>query len=76
MDRILRAEQISKSYSDKQVLDEISFTLNRGELVSLLGVSGNGRHRYQGQGLSDPDRAAADAARRVVPRKTFKAFVS
>lgn len=57
MDRILRAEQISKSYSDKQVLDEISFTLNRGELVSLLGVSGVGKTTLFNilSGISMPD---------------------
>ena len=57
MDRILRAEQISKSYSDKQVLDEISFTLNRGELVSLLGVSGVGKTTLFNilSGISIPD---------------------
>ena len=57
MNRILRAEQISKSYSDKQVLDEISFTLNRGELVSLLGVSGVGKTTLFNilSGISMPD---------------------
>ena len=53
----MRAEQISKSYSDKQVLDEISFTLNRGELVSLLGVSGVGKTTLFNilSGISIPD---------------------
>lgn len=57
MSQILRAEQISKSYSDKKVLDEISFTLQKGELVSLLGVSGVGKTTLFNilSGLSKPD---------------------
>ena len=40
---ILRAEHISKSYDEKQVLKDISIHLEQGELVSLLGVSGSGK---------------------------------
>ena len=43
MGEILRAEHIKKSYSDKDVLEDISITLNEGELVSILGVSGVGK---------------------------------
>lgn len=40
---ILKAEHISKSYGDKKVLDNISIELNKGEIVSVLGVSGVGK---------------------------------
>ncbi len=40
---ILRTEHISKSYGEKQVLQDISITLNEGEIISLLGVSGVGK---------------------------------
>ncbi len=40
---ILRAESISKSFSDKKVLDDISVSLSEGELVCILGVSGIGK---------------------------------
>ena len=43
MRELLKAEHIAKSYSDKQVLKDISVTLNEGEIVSLLGVSGVGK---------------------------------
>ena len=43
MREILRAENITKSYGDKNVLGGISFSLQKGELVSLLGVSGVGK---------------------------------
>ncbi|MBO4863472.1 MAG: ABC transporter ATP-binding protein [Eubacterium sp.] len=57
MNEILRAEHIAKSYTDKQVLGDISLTLNEGELVSLLGVSGVGKTTLFNvlSGLTIPD---------------------
>ncbi len=40
---ILRAENIVKSFGEKQVLKGVCVTLNEGEIVSLLGVSGGGK---------------------------------
>ena len=40
---ILRAENIHKSFGDKQVLKGVSIVLREGEIVSLLGVSGGGK---------------------------------
>lgn len=40
---ILRAEKINKSFGEKQVLKDVSITLNEGEIISLLGVSGSGK---------------------------------
>ena len=39
----LEVNHISKRFDDKHVLQDISITLNQGELVSLLGVSGGGK---------------------------------
>lgn len=39
----LVVEQVSKSFADKQVLQDISFTVKDGEFVSLLGPSGSGK---------------------------------
>lgn len=54
---ILQAEQISKAYGEKQVLQDISVTLNQGELVCLLGVSGVGKTTLFNilSGLATPD---------------------
>lgn len=41
--KILKAENISKSFGEKQVLNNVSITLNEGEIISLLGVSGSGK---------------------------------
>ena len=44
MKELLRADGISKTYEDgRHVLGDISITLNEGEIVSLLGVSGVGK---------------------------------
>lgn len=40
---ILKTEQITKIYDGRKILEGISIHLNRGELVSLLGVSGGGK---------------------------------
>ena len=39
----LEVRNVSKSFDGKSVLEDISIELNRGELVSLLGVSGGGK---------------------------------
>lgn len=43
MMEILKAEKISKSFGENKVLRDVSLTLNEGEIVSLLGVSGCGK---------------------------------
>lgn len=54
---ILQAEHIAKAYGEKKVLQDISVTLNQGELVCLLGVSGVGKTTLFNilSGLSMPD---------------------
>ena len=42
-DLILSVSSVNKSFGEKQVLKDIDISLNRGELVSLLGVSGVGK---------------------------------
>ena len=54
---ILRAEHITKSYGEKQVLYDINFSLKEGELVCLLGISGVGKTTLFNvlSGLTAPD---------------------
>ena len=39
----LRIVNLSKSYGDKKVLDNISFTVEKGEIVGFLGPNGAGK---------------------------------
>ncbi len=54
----LETENITKSFGDKTVIEDISIRLDEGELVSLLGVSGGGKTTLFNviSGLSMPDR--------------------
>lgn len=57
MKTILTVNNISKSYGDKQIIKDINITLNQGELVSILGVSGVGKTTLFNvlSGLTSPD---------------------
>ena len=39
-DVIIRLENVSKAFGGKQVLDNISLDIKKGEVVTLLGPSG------------------------------------
>jgi len=54
----LEIRNVSKSFEGKPVLEDVSITLNRGELVCLLGVSGGGKTTLFNiiSGLMKPDR--------------------
>ena len=43
MTAFVQFEQVSKSYSGNKVLDDISFTLERGKIIGLLGPNGSGK---------------------------------
>ncbi len=40
---LLRVKNISFSYADRQILENVSFDIGRGELVSILGPNGCGK---------------------------------
>ena len=40
---LLRAEEITKAFDGKGVLQDVTVTLEEGELVSILGLSGSGK---------------------------------
>lgn len=40
---ILQVEHISKSFGDTKVLKDVSFSLEKGEVVSIIGSSGSGK---------------------------------
>lgn len=54
---VLQAEGVSKSYDGRTILEDVSLSLGRGELVCLLGISGAGKTTLFNvlSGLERPD---------------------
>ncbi len=40
---LIEVKEISKSYGDKVILDKVSFSLHEGEILSIVGFSGQGK---------------------------------
>ncbi|WP_040469427.1 ATP-binding cassette domain-containing protein, partial [Lactobacillus hominis] len=40
---MLQVENLNKSFSDKQVLFDVSFTVNNGQIMGLVGKNGSGK---------------------------------
>ena len=51
MDKILEVNKIEKYYGNKanltKAIDNISFSVNKGEFVGIMGASGSGKSTYQ-----------------------------
>ena len=54
---VLQVNNVSKSFEQEKIIENISLELHEGELVSLLGVSGGGKTTLFNiiAGLSSPD---------------------
>ncbi len=68
---ILRTENITKSYNEKKVIEDINIHLKEGELVSLLGVSGSGKTTLFNiiSGLIMPDEGSVQLPDRDITGK-------
>lgn len=40
---MIKVEKISKSFKDTKVLQDVSFDINRGDFVAIMGPSGSGK---------------------------------
>ena len=43
MEPIIKISHLNKSYKDVKAVNDLSFTVNRGELFAFLGVNGAGK---------------------------------
>ena len=43
MEPIIEVKNLVKNYGDKQILKNISFNINKGEIISIIGESGAGK---------------------------------
>ena len=61
---LLSAEKITKSYSEKKLLQDISLFLNEGDKVGLLGINGTGKSTFLQiiAGLELPDSGTISRA--------------
>src|SRR5699024_7126741 len=68
----LTLKNISKSFTDKQILDDISFEVQAGEFVSLIGPSGSGKSTMFNSigGLLAPDHGDILMNDQLITNKT------
>lgn len=61
---ILTAEQLSKSYGMKRLFDQISFSMNEGDRVGLIGINGTGKSTLLKviAGIEPPDQGSLSYA--------------
>jgi phosphonate transport system ATP-binding protein len=74
----IRFEHVDKSFHDKQVLHDISFTASAGEFIALVGPSGAGKstllrlinrmHKPTSGSITVLDTSPADCSRRELQR--------
>ena len=43
MEKIIEIKHLSKSFGDHKVLKDIDFSVNKGEVVCIIGSSGSGK---------------------------------
>ena len=61
---VLQLREVTKSYGDRRVLDEVSFSVSKGERVALMGPSGSGKSTLLNciAGIDRPDSGQVQLA--------------
>lgn len=67
---IINAENITKSYTERKLLDKASFYLQEGEKVGVIGINGTGKSTLLKlvAGLEEPDEGTVTRANQIVVR--------
>ena len=57
---LVTIEHLSKSYTERLLFDDASFSINEGEKVGLLGINGTGKSTLLKilAGLEEPDEGS------------------
>ena len=53
---LLSAQNIAKTYMERKVLDDVSFFLNEGDKVGIIGINGTGKSTLSLIHISEPTR--------------------
>ena len=43
---ILNVEKVSKTYGEKQLFDEVTLGVNKGDKIGVIGVNGTGKSTF------------------------------
>ena len=43
---ILNVEKVSKTYGEKQLVDEVTLGVNKGDKIGVIGVNGTGKSTF------------------------------
>lgn len=86
MQDIITVNHLSKSYGSHQVLNDISFSFEPGQIIALLGPNGSGKsslikiltgliHDYSGEVLIDGEAPGPSAKAKIayLPEKSYLA---
>lgn len=69
---VLRVENVTKSYDGRTVLDDVSFSLEAGQRIGLMGPSGSGKSTLLNclGGIDSPDSGRIEIAGQLIQEKT------
>lgn len=67
---IINLENITKSYTERKLLDNASFYLQEGEKVGVIGINGTGKSTLLKiiAGIEEPDEGTVTKANHIVVR--------